>query len=212
MAAQTVDRDKDRSYYRLPAIITRSNEKKQGLSRERRATWLARIRRKDLSSEAGEFVRVCSDHFISGKRKNISDRQSAYGCRWSAALQDFVVMADLSLMPCVLSFSGKPSSIYDKDSPDWAPSHYLGHSYQKVSASSEERHKRTQERSEKRKRSESAMALLELSKEIKEAGEPIFDDATSKACQTEANFELLNEVTMKAERLERGNAALKENL
>ena len=115
-------------------------------------------------------------------------------------------------MACVLSFSGKPSSIYDKDSPDWAPSQNLGHSYQKVSASSEERHKRTQERCEKRKSSESAMALLELSKETKEAEEPIFDDTTSKACQTETNFELLNEVTMKAERLELENAALKENL
>ena len=50
------------------------------------------------------------------------------------------------------------------------------------------------------------MALLELSKETKEAEKPIFDDTTSEACQTETKFELLNEVAMKAERLKRENA------
>ena len=70
------NREEDRSFYRLPAIITRPNNKKQELSRERRATWLARIRREDLSSDPGEFVRVCSDHFISGMLKNI--HQNSY--------------------------------------------------------------------------------------------------------------------------------------
>ena len=60
------NREKDRIYFRLPAIITRPNEEKQALSKERRATWLARIRRDDLSSNPSDFVRVCSDHFISG--------------------------------------------------------------------------------------------------------------------------------------------------
>ena len=70
------NREKDRNFYRLPAIITRPNDKKQVLSRERRATWLARIRREDLSSDPGEFVRVSSDHFISGMLKNI--HQNSY--------------------------------------------------------------------------------------------------------------------------------------
>ena len=60
------DRESDRSYYRLPAIVKRNNKKKQELSRERRALWLSRIRREDLSSDPPEWVRVCSDHFISG--------------------------------------------------------------------------------------------------------------------------------------------------
>ena len=60
------NRETDRSYFRLPAIITRPNDEKQALSKERRATWLARIRRDDLSSNPSDFVRVCSDHFISG--------------------------------------------------------------------------------------------------------------------------------------------------
>ena len=41
------NREKDRSYYLLQALITRSNEKKQASSRKRRATWLARIRRSE---------------------------------------------------------------------------------------------------------------------------------------------------------------------
>ena len=66
------NREKNWSFYCLPAIITRPNDKKHELSRERRATWLARIRREDLSSDPGEFVRVCSDHFISGMLKNVT--------------------------------------------------------------------------------------------------------------------------------------------
>ena len=38
----------------------------QKASFERRATWLARIRREDLVAGATEFYRVCGDHFISG--------------------------------------------------------------------------------------------------------------------------------------------------
>ena len=61
------DRDSDRSFYRLPAIVKRNNKEKQSISRERRATWLARtIRREDLSTDPPEWVRVCSDHFITG--------------------------------------------------------------------------------------------------------------------------------------------------
>ena len=57
---------KDKGYYRIPAIVSRSKPKKQALSAERRATWLARIRREDLAADATEYYRVCGDHFISG--------------------------------------------------------------------------------------------------------------------------------------------------
>lgn len=90
------NREKDRNYFRLPAIITRSNDEKQALSKERRTNWRARIRRDDLSSKPSDFVRVCSDHFISGK----------------------------------------PSSIYDKDNPDWATTQKLGYDCNKVTESS----------------------------------------------------------------------------
>ena len=58
--------EKDKGYCRIPAIVSRSKPKKQALSEERRATWLARIRREALVNDATEFYRVCGDHFISG--------------------------------------------------------------------------------------------------------------------------------------------------
>ena len=62
------NREKDRSYFRLPAIITRPNDEKQALSMERRATQLDRIRRDDHPLNLiSDFERVCIDHFISAK-------------------------------------------------------------------------------------------------------------------------------------------------
>ena len=60
------NREKDKGYCRIPAIVSRSKPKKQALSVERRATWLARLRREDLAADATAFNRVCGDHFISG--------------------------------------------------------------------------------------------------------------------------------------------------
>ena len=60
------NREKDKGYYHIPAIVSRWKRKKQALSVERRATWFARIRREDLAANATEFYRVCGDHFISG--------------------------------------------------------------------------------------------------------------------------------------------------
>ena len=61
-----LNREKEKGYYRIPAIVSRSKPKKQALSAERRGTWLARTRREDLAADATEFYRVCGDHFISG--------------------------------------------------------------------------------------------------------------------------------------------------
>ena len=41
-----------------------------------------------------------------------------------------------------LYFLGKPSSIYNKDNPDWAPSQKLGYDCNKVKESSQERYNR----------------------------------------------------------------------
>ena len=60
------NREKDKGYYHIPAIVSRSKPKNQALSVERRATWLTRIRREDLAADATEFYRVCGDHVISG--------------------------------------------------------------------------------------------------------------------------------------------------
>ena len=60
------NREKDKGYCRIAAIVSRSKPKKQALSVERRANWFARIRWEDLAVDATEFYRVCGDHFISG--------------------------------------------------------------------------------------------------------------------------------------------------
>ena len=60
------NREKDKDYYRIPSILSRSKPKKQALRVERQATWLARSRRGDLAADTPEFYRVCGDHFISG--------------------------------------------------------------------------------------------------------------------------------------------------
>ena len=49
------NREKDKGYYRIPPILSRSKPKKQALSVKRRATWLARSRRGDLAADATEF-------------------------------------------------------------------------------------------------------------------------------------------------------------
>ena len=59
--------------YRLPKILTTQGEQTESLSRERRQRWIQAIRRDDLNVKSGDVpydndhVRVCSDHFITGK-------------------------------------------------------------------------------------------------------------------------------------------------
>ena len=60
------NREKDKGYYRIPPILSRSKPKRQAFRVERRATWLARSRRGDPAADTTEFYRVCGDHFISG--------------------------------------------------------------------------------------------------------------------------------------------------
>ena len=60
------NREKDKGYCRIPAIMSRSKPKKQALSFERRASWLARLGGEDLAADATAFNGVCGDHFISG--------------------------------------------------------------------------------------------------------------------------------------------------
>ena len=109
---------------------------------------------------------------------------------------------------------GKPSSIFDKNNPDWAPSQNLGHDYQKVTATSQERYNRTQERNEKRRRSGSAFAFLELSKPstTEDQANTYIDESNCKACQTDITAEYFTETLENDERLEKENASLKEKL
>ena len=89
----------------------------------------------------------------------------------------------------LISFSGKPSAIYDKNNPDWALNQNLGYDFSGVSVTSHEQYERTQGRSEKRRRSECASALLDLpchqpSDEIGDVDEDasLIEDSTVKDC------------------------------
>ena len=114
-----------------------------------------------------------------------------------------------------LYFLGKPSSIYDKDNPDWAPSLKLGYDCKKVKDSSPDRYNRAQERVEKRRRSEGAIALMELSKATMEETVDVgvsVEELNCKACQTDITSEYFTDLIQNEETLKKENAALKEQL
>ena len=108
-------------------------------------------------------------------------------------------------------FLGEPSSIYDKTNPDWAPNQNLGYDFRGVSVSSQERYERTQERIEKRRRSEYASVLLELSHQstddmlVKADASPSVEENRVKDCQTEITNDYITSLEMK-------NTSLKEKL
>eukprot|EP00795_Rhopilema_esculentum_P001849 gene1849-16342_t len=80
------NREKDKSFFRIPKVPVNCDDLTRNLSTERRHLWITRINRKDTEL-SGSHHQVCSDHFISGK----------------------------------------PSALYEKDNPDWAPNKNLGH-------------------------------------------------------------------------------------
>ncbi|XP_038044401.1 uncharacterized protein LOC119719148 [Patiria miniata] len=65
------DRDK-KSFFRLPAVLTREGAATLELSQSRRAKWLSQIAR-DIKESNLPYVRVCSDHFTSGKPSALYD-------------------------------------------------------------------------------------------------------------------------------------------
>ena len=60
-------RKKDKSFYRLPAVVTNQGAQTEELSDERQRSLLAAIQRKDMKPSSYVYVRVCSDHFSGGK-------------------------------------------------------------------------------------------------------------------------------------------------
>ena len=106
-------------------------------------------------------------------------------------------------MTTVISFAGKPSALTDVSNPDWAPNQNLGHEYSETKVESKRRHERLHEREEKRKRSASALALLELSK-----ADCVMEEEAGVGCQTDFTLETIKEL----EKLEKENKALKEEL
>ena len=69
-------RNKDKSFYRLPTVITHQGEQTRALSERRQRLWLAAIKRQDIKAKNFQHIRVCSDHFICGKSSALYDSTS----------------------------------------------------------------------------------------------------------------------------------------
>ena len=65
--SKRADRDKELSFYRIPAVKTNASKILQDLHKERRSLWLRRIRRADIDDSKCTYLRVCSLHFVTGK-------------------------------------------------------------------------------------------------------------------------------------------------
>ena len=59
------NREKDKSFFRIPKVPVNCDDLTRNLSTERRHLWITRINRKNAEL-SGSHHRVCSDHFISG--------------------------------------------------------------------------------------------------------------------------------------------------
>ncbi|KAI7801427.1 putative lateral signaling target protein 2-like protein [Triplophysa rosa] len=64
------DREKHLEYYRLPKVITNQGEVCKKLSEERRRLWIAKLYQ-DFQGKNLHNIRVCSSHFVSGKRSDL---------------------------------------------------------------------------------------------------------------------------------------------
>ena len=61
------DRDKAYKFYSLPKIVKYQGIAHEKLTTRRQRLWLASIKRSDIKNM--RYIRVCSDHFVSGKYK-----------------------------------------------------------------------------------------------------------------------------------------------
>ncbi|KAL3888493.1 hypothetical protein ACJMK2_000860 [Sinanodonta woodiana] len=69
------DRETHLKYYRLPKVVKNQGEECVKLSEERRRLWLARLQQ-NFDGKNIENIRVCSAHFISGKRAELYQRDN----------------------------------------------------------------------------------------------------------------------------------------
>lgn len=58
-------RDSQYSYHKLPRVVIDQGEAHKELTIRRQRAWLANLCRSDIKNK--DNVRVCSEHFVSGK-------------------------------------------------------------------------------------------------------------------------------------------------
>lgn len=68
------NREKSKSFYRLPAVVKNQGKETHVLSAKRRAVWLSRLRRADLKDSQYSTVRICSVHFVKGKPASLYEQ------------------------------------------------------------------------------------------------------------------------------------------
>ena len=66
-------RDKDVSFFRIPAVIKHRDERDQELSSKRRRGFIAAISRANITDKVLKHERICSRHFLSGKPADFYD-------------------------------------------------------------------------------------------------------------------------------------------
>ena len=59
-------RETEKSFFRIPKVVSHQGEKVQELSEERRKKWINNFNTKDFDPELDHY-RVCSDHFMEGE-------------------------------------------------------------------------------------------------------------------------------------------------
>ncbi|KAK6181846.1 hypothetical protein SNE40_009626 [Patella caerulea] len=67
------DRETQLHYYRLPKVIKNQGKECEALSGERRRLWLASLQQNFIGKNL-ENIRVCSAHFITGKRSGLYEK------------------------------------------------------------------------------------------------------------------------------------------
>ncbi|XP_070849981.1 zinc finger Y-chromosomal protein-like [Chaetodon trifascialis] len=69
------NREKTRSFYRVPKVVVHKGEKCKTLTEKRRKKWLENICPRSKGAES-DNARVCSDHFVKGCPSALKDTQS----------------------------------------------------------------------------------------------------------------------------------------
>ncbi|XP_028299993.1 uncharacterized protein LOC114461801 isoform X2 [Gouania willdenowi] len=69
------NREKDKSFYRIPKIVIHKGEKCKKLTEQRRKKWFLNLRLRSAGAEYSN-ARVCSDHFVTGCPGALGDVES----------------------------------------------------------------------------------------------------------------------------------------
>lgn len=74
--ANRSNREKNKSYYRVPKVVAHKGENVKKLTEKRRKMWLESLRLRRRAAESAN-ARVCSDHFFTGCPGALNDVESA---------------------------------------------------------------------------------------------------------------------------------------